>query len=1440
MEEINQRGYYPFGFTVNLHKFFNRPVEQYDEAEWFFKNPADKIDQTFTAFGNFDRISFCSIEEFADYRKRASEGYTWLGNRQSIMLYAFEDQKHRCFGFNEGSRQKRKSDGMNHDLFGLVSEDLRFSPVSDNYLILTLFYVSGEAKASVKDYGRFMEYCRDAILAVAAAYNEGQVEGERIHCEVFGTFNSSEIAVIWTSNEFADIQYLVDNLRYMDLVDSGESTSRRVFISSHTFVAVPERAAEEMDTASDKSSDTKKGKALVQLAGRSSVGADGAETGYQAIRGYVTNCIRQYVEKGSETGDAEEERATHENAPLFCAGEYDVMMYVNSKHLPTLFAKNRENSLSFHNREFCRNFLSSTTRLFYTKEESEKFDERMAAFFRKEQKGKSLLEIKLDGADHRIYDSTIPDVFARVRKTEPGCEGNSTRDLFDRLRTTLERMLPMSSDLLSTMDLIYSDYIQCGTSSVDYIWINDFDTQFRVVLTALNKSINESINGETPSQMLEIIQKIFGVLQQQIYHIMDSGKLFFEEPRSHFSYTGQYDLLMHAYYGILKCLLRRLYYPVRPQSSLCPVINFASIPAIESELYLVFPEDGDPDRLLEIRLPYDTWSTPAHYVPMLIHELYHYATPLSRGGRNRYYAWFLMTDLHVEIVKQALSDGIEKAVESAKYDNKGYVCKPYLQDAADGLAVFAKDALGEFFSDRFFSRSADSGNPKHTDFLPVESSENRRKDVFLRMLLAKLEDEADGRSDLLPGMAAALQKGFERFTEMREWKEGLDKLSSVDRLAMDRLLEGCRTVLNYFAENRSEEDGRNAYQNECRKLILSLAARSYKPMCEILDELFPDVAMTTLTGLEPDEYMLQFAIHQNHQALNPEEISEQTVLRIGAVLDWIMYPNCASELPDTGIQRLEELRERFLFMYRIVCPESKKQRGTSGEAWFKYFEDAYKTYLTDDAYYRPWFMRLIAEEYAPCLEQREDGEDIKELKRICREYYKILKDQNLSDDKRKETLFWHTIRLIQRFHLQGELSSIQPEHPPQAKPQVSKPPKCTHAEIANWFKPQRKYPLDSENDLIQALDVMVRQLTNTHQRVFGETKSCHLWYRGCKNAKYDVLPSIMVRFFDRKKDEPSFDGRNYMGTLMEYQRYVMENFRFRAEGAPEFIEGSKYLDVDYLALMQHYSQPTALLDWSEDAYSSLYFALEKYIDGEPESPQNENEPAVLYILDPMLYNRARWQMMRGSLCRSCLKESACRKQDKGFCGTRRHGVSNNDWAYLSMCEKTAGYIPNLSIPANHKKYSMLFTESTIRQSGEKTYHCLSVPPETATLAEPALRKEIRNLPLAIYTARLNPRLRAQSGIFMAYNLRTLPAWNPLTVGEPSAKQFHYISLKAIQDHYLESFPDEQPFLIELVIHQDVKRELATTLHRLGLERYRIYPELDQLKYQVRWEQGGKR
>lgn len=36
-------------------------------------------------------------------------------------------------------------------------------------------------------------------------------------------------------------------------------------------------------------------------------------------------------------------------------------------------------------------------------------------------------------------------------------------------------------------------------------------------------------------------------------------------------------------------------------------------------------------------------------------------------------------------------------------------------------------------------------------------------------------------------------------------------------------------------------------------------------------------------------------------------------------------------------------------------------------------------------------------------------------------------------------------------------------------------------------------------------------------------------------------------------------------------------------------------------------------------------------------------------------------------------------------------------------------------------------------------------------------KELAFLPLAIYTSRLNPRMRTQSGMFLAYNLYTEPS-----------------------------------------------------------------------------------
>lgn len=87
-----------------------------------------------------------------------------------------------------------------------------------------------------------------------------------------------------------------------------------------------------------------------------------------------------------------------------------------------------------------------------------------------------------------------------------------------------------------------------------------------------------------------------------------------------------------------------------------------------------------------------------------------------------------------------------------------------------------------------------------------------------------------------------------------------------------------------------------------------------------------------------------------------------------------------------------------------------------------------------------------------------------------------------------------------------------------------------------------------------------------------------------------------------------------------------EEFTFRQDDSSESIDTSKYTACDYLALMQHYGIPTIYLDWSENALTSLYFALEAYIDPQKASNKND-ENAVLYVLNSNLYNKARNELM---------------------------------------------------------------------------------------------------------------------------------------------------------------------------------------------------------------------
>jgi len=131
-------------------------------------------------------------------------------------------------------------------------------------------------------------------------------------------------------------------------------------------------------------------------------------------------------------------------------------------------------------------------------------------------------------------------------------------------------------------------------------------------------------------------QDLTNAFKQQIYHLSQSSRMFFETPSCHFRSTGQYDFLMHTYYGISKRIIEAIYLMQKedPQSELVPLITVNTVPQVHSHLYF---ECGNSDemRTINIDIPNSIIFDPYRGMSYLTHELFHYSVPESREKRNR-------------------------------------------------------------------------------------------------------------------------------------------------------------------------------------------------------------------------------------------------------------------------------------------------------------------------------------------------------------------------------------------------------------------------------------------------------------------------------------------------------------------------------------------------------------------------------------------------------------------------------------------------------------------------------------------------------------------------------------------------------------------------------------------------------------------------------------
>ncbi len=127
-----------------------------------------------------------------------------------------------------------------------------------------------------------------------------------------------------------------------------------------------------------------------------------------------------------------------------------------------------------------------------------------------------------------------------------------------------------------------------------------------------------------------------------------------------------------------------------------------------------------------------------------------------------------------------------------------------------------------------------------------------------------------------------------------------------------------------------------------------------------------------------------------------------------------------------------------------------------------------------------------------------------------------------------------------------------------------------------------------------------------------------LWFRGAGKATYKLLPSLYRH-----------PGSRGVEALQSLERNLM--MRFQQRSIP-FLSRILENNWDCLFFMQHYGIPTRLLDWTENPFIGLYFAITsspfsgKMAKGK--AVLSFSSDAALWVLDPIAWNKHALRLQR--------------------------------------------------------------------------------------------------------------------------------------------------------------------------------------------------------------------
>lgn len=964
--------------------------------------------------------------------------------------------------------------------------------------------------------------------------------------------------------------------------------------------------------------------------------------------------------------------------------------------------------------------------------------------------------------------------------------------VYKRIRKLIEENIDKTAGLIDTLDSLLCDYRYNVVSADNESWAEDFSYIFLKNLQCIEEVLQ--MKDQCSEVFMELLRFIMNNLKQQIFHVAESSILNFEIPKCHLRYTGQEDSVLFCYMGIIKEILKVAYNleSCNKQSEIIPLVTVDVVPVIESDLYfdktvyVSSNEENQEFKILSLNLPHVTFYDIPTYMQYMYHEIYHYIVPRNREVRD-YQVGIVLTNFHY-------SNMIIENLNRILGGNR---------DSAERIYKFIQPLLYIYILQIY---------PKVHNEITNIAGKKVDKDAIL--LVAEVYKDS-----LLDYLRSS--HGYQIWEEgIRNIWSNLDENDdiSVSKDALFQLIgndDEINKVKMFF-----EQEGENPRQIWEEFNNRDDFSDFLNKIMDGIKEAAADIPMIRFSQMPLDEYLLYYSNNLKNNLVKPEKIDLRDelkeLIRLGMVLT-----NYKEE--GETIEECQELyRYKYIAKYFTYSSQNVKEKfevlSHEVDNWLDYFKKIYHRYLNQTKIFSPQLHAIWEEgDVKGRLKNYnfEDTADIyfKRYRKVYCQYAMSLKDimemcacgKDINEsyvkakNEYEDAIFHVNIDMFHLFQCQSSLKQLSEEnriHNEQKRKLIGneKIPQYVSKEIPivksdKKISNIKKYTVHGMRDFWDKYMQVVERLETSCKDVLG--KSYPFWYRGQDNYQYGLLPSLMRK------------GVNLQGKanyLAQYQRQLFEEFKYRADGAPEIMDRSFFNVSDYLTLMQHYSVSTTFMDWSEDVFAALYFAMEKILNHKIEDAEYG---AAVFVFSPHLYNEARKYMMKNEAAKTACTEAAFK-------------------ASMKTADCFDNGIPNIAAHYNEKLYDM-FLLGNLEYESENSYGYLKE-------VELCGQQEMAYLPVAVYTSRLNPRIRAQSGIFLAYNL----------YAEPSQKvngAYEYIELERIQEYYLNKCTRAEKkvqFLYKITIEKNAVKEIASALGKMGISKERIYPELSSVGERVNY------